>query len=263
MSGLLQRIGLLPGPLLPSFIIVGARKAGTSALFNMVAAHPDVLAPQIKELHFFNRDEEYRNGLPYYQVQFPLPEGWGRGKRTFEASVGYLQHPEVPQRIKWMLPEAHIVAILREPVSRAYSDWNMFRQFADHPRYAGQYDPRSFAEAVEDELADRRTPYVADYLAHGHYAPAIARYFQVFGRERVHLFSYGRFVRDPHGVVSEVMGLMGRTVQGIDPSAFTERANTRAYGTPMDPALKERLRAHCAPWQRELEDLIGSPFPLD
>ncbi len=260
--GILQRLGLLPGPLRPSFLIVGARKAGTSALFNMLSAHPDILPPRIKELHFFDREHEFRNGLPYYLARFPLPDGPGFGKTTFEASVGYLQHPEVPLRIADMLPKAHIVAILREPVSRAYSDWNMFRQFTGHPRYGSLADQRSFEEAVEEELAGCTTTGPGDYLAHGRYAPAVARYLEVFGRDRVHLFPYGLFMREPRTVVEQVLAVIGRSAGDIDPAVYGEKANTRAYGAAMEPDLRARLEAYCAPWQSELEQVIGRPFPL-
>lgn len=81
----------------PSLIVLGAMKGRTSALFNMLAAHPAVLTPVRKELHFFNNDERYSKGIDHYRAMFPLrPLRPLRLKRfvTFEASPSYLPNPK-------------------------------------------------------------------------------------------------------------------------------------------------------------------------
>ena len=146
LSELLKRVINKPSRIKPSFIIVGAQKAGTSALFEMLAKHPGILAPVTKEMHHFNVEASYAQGMGHYLSQFPI-RPLRRDPITFEATPAYLFHAAtVAPRIKEHLPEVTCVAILRDPVKRAYSAWNMFRDFKNNPKNAHLHDPRSFKE---------------------------------------------------------------------------------------------------------------------
>ncbi len=263
MSSLFQLAKRLAAPLrprlLPSIVIVGAQKAGTSALFSMLVRHPRVIAPVEKELTFFGNDNTYALGMAHYRRMLPLRPLRGSGWATLDATPNYLYRPAAAGRIRRHLPGAQIVAVLRDPVKRARSDWNMFHQFQAHPRYAHLYDPRSFAEAMADELAD---PPPFGYLARGHYAPQVERYFSLFGRDRVLIIGYPELKASPEAVLRRIAG-----AAGLDPGLFPDRirevkANVRAYAEPVDAALEERLRAYYAPHLRELDEVLGEPLDL-
>lgn len=242
----------------PSFLIVGAQKAGTSALFEMLAQHPMLLAPEVKELDFFSREENYGKGLSFYLDQFPLKPWEDRGQRTFEASPSYLDPPEVPARIKAMFPDMRIVIILRDPVKRAYSAWNMYRQFEHHPKYAHRYDPRPFTTAIEENLrGGKATGPIDDYLERGVYAPRVQRYFDTFGRSNVLVIPYPLYRADPGTVLDQVCDHVGleRMVPGAKGTRST--ANKRPYESPMPEEMKERLYHHFTPAMHELWQLLG------
>lgn len=247
----------------PSLLLIGAQKAGTSAVFDMLSRHPQVIRPRVKEIMFFNRDEEYEKGLRHYLAKFPARPLRGGPAITFEASVGYLYHDETPRRIKAMLPGVQLAAILREPVSRAYSAWNMFRQFRDHRLYADLYDPRPFEQAIMEEIDGHPVHRAHRYLDRGHYAPQLRRYFDVFGREGLQLFSYGQLQEDPRSVVDAILRTVDLDAAPLGDKVFKVRKNKRPYVSTLSPALEDRLRAHCASWQGELEDLLGHGFPLE
>lgn len=148
----------------PDLLIVGAQKAGTTALFNYLDARPGFVGAQRKELRFFNRDERYARGVEWYEQFFDAR----RPGVKFEATPEYLYHPAVPERIHAHYPDVRIVMLLREPVARAYSAWNMYRHWADtgfmplalwqsrhdNPLYRlfFEREPPSFEEYVEHEM---------------------------------------------------------------------------------------------------------------
>ena len=112
----------------PAFIIIGAQKSGTSALHSMLRQHPQIMVPGEKELHFFDDGLIRYGDFSTYHSSFPLPFQLSPNKITGEASPSYLYHPDCPKRIYNYSPGMLLVAVLREPVSRAYSGWNMYKK---------------------------------------------------------------------------------------------------------------------------------------
>jgi hypothetical protein len=80
---------------LPSALIIGAQRSGTTSLFNYLVQHPDVLPPIGKEIHYF--DFNYARGVKYYRGRFPYSHRLRRGALTLDATPYYLAHPLVPE----------------------------------------------------------------------------------------------------------------------------------------------------------------------
>src|SRR3954470_5863619 len=99
---------------LPSVLIIGAQRSGTTSLFNYLVQHPDVLPPLGKESHYF--DIRYARDLRWYRGRFPYAHRLARGSLTLDASPYYLMHPLVPQRVEQVLPGIKLVALLRNPI---------------------------------------------------------------------------------------------------------------------------------------------------
>ena len=180
----------------PDFFIVGAPKCGTSAMAHYLSAHPDIFLAR-KEMHVFGQDlrfspQFYRRDLSTYLSEF---DKWEGQKRGGEASVWYLYSTQAAAEIKAFNPDARIIIMLRDPVEMAHSLYHQFRY--DRNEQLG-----TFEEALEAE-ADRRAggrvgrrAYFADGLRYhdvGAYTEQIRRYFDVFGRERVHMVVYDDF----------------------------------------------------------------------
>lgn len=247
-------------PPLPSFLVIGAQKAGTSALFKMLATHPELLAPEVKEQHFFDREEVFALGADHYRAQFPHPSG--RRAHSFEATPSYLYLPQVPARIHAMLPEARLIAILREPVSRAYSAWNMFRSFAPEGPRGHLHDPRPFAQAVEDEMAGRTPNWVHHYLDRGLYSRQLERYHALFPRERLLVVRYTELKRDPASVLERVVRHTGLSPFTFAPATLHVRDNVRAYPEPLDPTLADHIRRWYGAERDALSTLLGPDMDL-
>ena len=160
MSGLAELVPTLPDPVravlrnavwtygratsfgrpLPDFLILGAQKAGTTALYSYLRKHPSIIGPSWKEVSYFDR--HYARGPAWYRGNFPNKLRT-RGALVGEASPSYLFHPLGPRRVRELVPEARLVALLRDPVDRALSHYN-------HERALGR-EPLSFEDALAAE----------------------------------------------------------------------------------------------------------------
>jgi Sulfotransferase domain len=129
---------------LPNCLIIGAAKAGTTSLFQALAGHPHVFASPVKEVGFFSHDDRFAQGLEWYQREYF--RGAGSARVRLEASPAYLTWSDkVAERIRRSYDgrPVKLVAILRDPVTRAYSHYC-------HRVRLG-HEPLSFAEALEQE----------------------------------------------------------------------------------------------------------------
>lgn len=160
---------------LPNFLVVGAMKAGTSWLSEMLDEHPGVFVAQ-QEPHFFNNTANYARGLDWYEAWFEGADGYAA---VGEKTAGYLLGRDFLPLIAETLPGVRILAVLRNPVSRAVSQIN------HHLRYGDIAMPNTDDWLRSDDFAriDERFA----ILERGHYAEQLARYFEILGRDRVHV----------------------------------------------------------------------------
>ena len=108
---------------LPDFVIIGAQKAGTTSLYDLMTRHPSIAPAYDKELRYFST--YYDRGETWYRSNFPVV----RGQLTGESTPSYVFYSAAPSRMKKLLPNARIIVILRNPVDRAYSHYNMVVRF--------------------------------------------------------------------------------------------------------------------------------------
>ncbi|MET7709572.1 sulfotransferase [Micromonospora sp. NPDC005413] len=249
-----------PGPL-PDFLVIGGQRCGTTSLYHHLAAHPRVRVATGKELQYFS--VHHGRGTRWYRGHFPrlAPD-----ERTFEASPYYLFHPSVPSRVAATLPEARFVALLRDPVQRAYSHYL-------HTRSYGA-EPLSFADALdaeEDRLAramrggpDTRAAHSAlrnhSYAARGRYAEQLERWFAHVPRERIHVTRTEDLNVDPAGTYGEILSFLD--LPAFTPEAFTRHTRRVDDGTSqLTPDLRDRLTEHFKPHNARLAALLGWPDP--
>jgi lipopolysaccharide transport system ATP-binding protein len=166
------------GPL-PDFVVLGTQKGGTSFFYRLLTEHPLVRGAAAKELHFF--DNKFAEGVGWYRRCFSEGERVD-GQRTItgEASPSYLFDPQVPERIARIVPEARLIALLRNPVDRAYSHYQM--------EVRRGKEARSFEEATEEEMTsaegEGNTVDVRyAYLRRGLYAEQLERFSFFANRE--------------------------------------------------------------------------------
>lgn len=242
----------------PRLVILGAQKAGTTAFFTMLAKHPKALPPHAKELDFFAEDALYAKGMTFYRSLFPAIPLKSFGHFTFEASPSYLYYADkCAPRIAKNLPRATCVAILRDPVQRAFSAWNMRRDFINHPRRAHLHDSRSFAQAVDDELSGREKDPTKLYLKRGLYSGQIAPFLELLPREQVLVFSYNEFKADPKQLIDRVLGSAKLEPYPSGTELTHVKVHAQPYTAKLDESLASELYDYYATDVSKLKDLLG------
>jgi len=242
---------------LPDFAIIGAQKGGTTTLHQLLVGHPRVRRPFGKEMHYFSH--RYDRGLEWYKNRFPAPDG--PGTITGEASPYYLFHPHAPRRMAGVLPDARLIALLRNPVDRAYSHYNMLANRGIEPlsfEEALGAEPGRVGGETERMLADER--YVSfdhqyfSYLSRGIYVDQLRAWEEYF--ERGHLFllkSEDFFERTPQTMrlVLDFLGLPYREPEGRSIWLKGE------YDREMNPKTRRRLEEYYEPHNRRLYEYLG------
>lgn len=178
-------------------MLVGAPKAGTTSLYRYAAQHPGITAHEQRECSYFFSDDEYKHGydacLNKYFPQQTHPPAALLTKHVFT-----MYRPDAVARLKTHNPEAHVFALLRDPIRRAYSSfW--------YSRRRGWDPAESFEKAIEWETR-RQAPddgWLANrdrmHLRVGIYHPHIERLIETFGREHVHIFLTDDLAQDAAG----------------------------------------------------------------
>jgi hypothetical protein len=248
---------------LPDALIIGAQKAGTTALYAYLRWHPAILGPSWKEVNFFDR--HYRRGEAWYRGHFPNELRVWRVRRrgldpiVAEASTGYLFHPLAPERVAALLPSVRLVALVRDPVDRAYSHYQ-------HEVALGR-ESLSFGEAIdrEDErMRGELERMVGDpgyfsyawwnyaYLARGRYAEQLERWLEVFPREQLLVVPTDDLRDAPRETYARVLDFVRAPPHELDgyPTIFS-----REY-SEMSPDTRTRLSAYYTGPNRRLYELL-------
>lgn len=195
----------------PTFLIIGEMKCGTTALARYLARHPDIYVSPKKEVHFFDR--RFELGLDWYARHF---EQSGPATAIGEATAHYFYDAAAPERIARTLPEVRLIALLRNPADRAYSQYW-------HARTRG-LERLSFEAALEQEASRLKSPKPMDrwrfsYLDRGHYLNQIQRYDRHFGRDRLHVI----VSEDMRSSAAEAVKAVCRFI-GVDPERLPHNA---------------------------------------
>lgn len=196
--------------MLPDFILGGAAKAGTTAIWQWLSAHPNVYMAK-KEPHFFLAVGPDRSTLAAtdvldredYEALFADAQA---GQIRGEASVNYLFGEGVSERIAAFVPSAKLIFVLREPVSRAFSHYVM--DVRDGSRSSVDDFERDFWELEVCGPPLRRDPY-NPYRDPGYYARQLGPFLDTFGSENVLVILYEDFLRNPEPVLEEICLFIG------------------------------------------------------
>lgn len=176
----------------PDFVLIGAAKAGTTALYWYLQEHPEVYMSPLKETNFFAYGVDQEGRLLYGDPElhrFPIKtheayaelfNGAGNAKAVGEASPIYLECPQAAARIRHLVPDARIICGLRDPVDRAYSDYLMYL------RNRG----RRFEPATELQPSARWAQPDSHWMQLGFYHDQLARYYEAFTTRNIHVFLF-------------------------------------------------------------------------
>jgi hypothetical protein len=252
---------------LPDFVIIGARKAGTTFLYNLLTRHPYVEPAAAKEVHYFDNliTEE---DIEWYRRCFPKPK-YENGRRTITGeATPYLAHPLAPERMARAIPQARLIALLRNPADRAYSDYQ-------HVVSRGK-EPLTFEEAIElaitaMEAENSRPPGKPSgtkgedgpnerrrYLSRSIYVDQLLRWSKFFGEDQLLVLKSEDLFADTPGTLELILNFLG--LPEWKPESWREspkRRNEGSYKRRMDPATRRRLERFFEPHNRRLYEYLG------
>jgi hypothetical protein len=229
---------------LPNFLIIGAMKAGTTLLWDVLSQHPDVYMSQVKEPHYFALVSEETPSLEGtqgtirqltdYQTLFTAA---GSAVAIGEASTSYLHTHGAAEQIYQLLPTAKLICVLRNPIERSYSHYLYLARRGVEPE-------RSFAAALAQESTriSQGVPF-GRYLTIGHYHQHLQRYLQLFPREQLYICLFEDLTKRPAEVYPEIFD-------------FLNISNTFLPDTSI------RRNPSGVPKNRWLDQLIAQPNPL-
>lgn len=247
----------------PDFLIIGTQKGGTTSLYSYLAAHPKVSPAITKEVHYF--DFHYHCGDLWYCAHF-VPAAWPSAlrHRTGEASPGYLYNPYAAARVAAFAPEVKLIVMLRNPVERAYSHYQMsLRRGREHHPFDAALELEAERLSVERErlgveraFAEGRSHRNHSYLARGHYAEQLEGWFEHFPRDQFLILGSEHFFANPAQVHAATMRFLELPLQPLQ-----RYRNLNGLGrSGLEPALRERLETYFAPHNARLERLLGAPY---
>lgn len=220
----------------PDFIGIGVQRAGTSWLYECLRAHPEVFMPT-KEIHFF--DMHYNRGSHWYSSKFELaPRSMQRGEYTPD----YLSHPEAISRIHAYDPTVKLIAILRDPVDRAYSAFQLFKSH-------GQLGGLSFEQALKVQ---------PNLLTDGFYSKQLDDLFQYFPKRQVHIALFEDIQIDSKTFFKDVCSFLNIDA-AFQPASLGSIKNASAFPEMQArlnlPAIQQWLtKSSLGPFVRPLKD---------
>jgi len=256
---------------MPDFLIIGAQKCGTTALYDMLVKHPQILESSRKEVHFFDRN--FVKGLYWYRRHFPtrwelwcIKQRYRKPAVTGEATPIYLFHPLAAERVHLKLPNIKLICILRDPVDRAYSHYQHEVRFG--------MESLSFEEALNqeaerlegEEIKVRKDPYYRpfrlahySYQARGFYLQQLQQWWKWFGKEQILVLFNEDLRRD-------YLSLLNRVFQfiGVDQVLqWEKRSSNEGEYKEMPGHLRKRLAGLYQPANQLLSQTLGMSVPWD
>lgn len=180
----------------PNFLYLGPDKAGSSWLHEVLLTHPQIYLTPAKDLYFFDR--YYDRGAVWYLDQFAA----ARDDQTVVGEVcqDYLSFPPAPERIRDVLgTDVRMMVTLRDPVERAFSSYLYMLKHGE--------EPGTFAEALTGR---------PELVEHSSYGAGLARFYEMFDRDRIHVAHFDQLQTDPQAFIDGVLRFLGVSPMTLD-----------------------------------------------
>lgn len=245
---------------LPSFMIIGAQKSGTSSLFDYLSEHPQLYPSSPKEVHFFDGgldpdSNDFERGLTWYRAHFPMWKGPG----AFEASPLYLFDPRCPKRISDLLPEVKLIVVLRNPTERAISHYfhSMRSGRESLPIMEALLEEESRLKSLVDEKRVESLIHHS-YKSRGRYTEQLKRFFEYFPKRQVLILKGEDLFQRPEEVLSQVFKFVNASeefsVKELKPRNVSENR------TQVDSGVYSYLDEYFSVEKQALYELIGVDY---
>jgi hypothetical protein len=190
------------------FIGIGTARSNTTWIYNCLREHPQIFMPQKKELHFFDCDKQFNKGIDYYNNYFAdykdeLLQG--------EFTPRYMLYKEALLRIKKIFPNTKIIISLRNPIERAWSQYNFFK-------YNKKKEPEDNFDRALNGF------YKEDYLEKSLYYKQLKNVFEIFSRNNIHIILADEIKSNPKKIITDLYSFLG-VEEDYTPSCIRKKIN--------------------------------------
>ena len=235
-SRLVRLVGQAMNQTKVQFLVAGTQKGGTSALHVYLKKHPQICTADVKEVHFFDNDWLFssrisRHLLYRYYHSFFNPKNHHR--IVGECTPSYMYRAQCPQRISEYNPQMKFILLLRNPIDRAFSHWNMHRERGT--------EPASFWDAIQRQQARRRQALpdqerAASYLDRSFYSEQLTRLWRYFPQTNTLVLKSEQLRDNPNDALDRIASFLE-----LDPFPRVEpiTVHARPYVSPM--AARDRV----------------------
>ena len=247
---------------LPDFIISGTVRSGTTSLYYNICEHPSVLPASYDEIGFF--DSNYHLGINWYRSMFPTEKEMKQVKKetnfaiTGEDTPFYFWKKEAAERIFEDIPNSKIIIIFRNPVDRAYSNYNL--------GIRKKTESLSFEDAIDEEMNFLKTHSFRDavdrrrsYLSKGLYENQIKIWLDNFPREQIHILCTEDMKKNPKESLLKIfqfLGIPNYTLKNPQKQKLAEYKK-------MDDKTREKLLTFYEPYNQKFFETIQEKFDWD
>lgn len=235
----------------PDFIIVGTPKSGTTSLYSYLSEHEEIFPALEKEPFYFFSDGlgKYKKGIRWYKSFFPSDKEKGN-KITGEASAPYLYYSESVKNIKKEVPNGKFIILLRNPVDRLFSHYQMGVRSGRQNRTFEQTTRPLFHYGLEN------CP--VDWINQSYYLPQIKRWFKYFpNRDQTLIIKSEDLFNDTQETFDLVCEFLSISKQNIKSLPVKNKGN---YKDSIDPKLRKKLEDTYGECNKELEEYLGIKF---
>ncbi len=247
---------------LPDFIIGGTVRSGSTSLYYNICEHPSVLEASYDEIGFF--DSNYHLGIEWYRSMFPKQKEMNEIRKstgfaiTGEDTPFYFWKKEAIERISEMIPDIKIISIFRNPVDRAFSNYNLGIRL--------KTEELSFEESIEEELnyikrngfrnaVDRKR----SYISKGIYEKQIKFWFEIFPKEQIHILSTEDMHKNPEKELQKIFKFLEIPEYTIK----NPQKQKSAKYEKMNEKTRERLLNYYQPFNEKFFKIINQKFDWD
>lgn len=248
----------------PTYLIIGTQKGGTTSLYRYLSGHPDIRESYVKEVHFFDLNFDRRE--PWYRAHFNLrlPGMANANAISGDCTPYYMFHPHAPSRVASLYPWMKIIAVLRNPVDRAYSHYM-------HNKRKGR-ESRSFEAAIAEErliMPEEIERLTADprhdsmyhrhfsYLFRGIYIEQLLRWARYFPSDQILVIHSEDIFLSPQTVFSQMLRFLG--LRDHCPDDF-RAFNKQHYSSHMQGETRDELREFFHPFNMQLYEYLNTDF---
>lgn len=267
--------------LMPDFLIIGGERCGTSSLYYYLTELPHIVSASTKETHFF--DENFAKGIGWYRAQFPSSARKHYANKllkqdliTGEGTPYYMLYPHTPKRTFEIVPNVKLIALLRNPVDRAYSKYAI--------EIGGGFETWSFEDAIRGEherLAGEREKMLQDenyysqsfrhfsYLARGIYVDQLENWMRYYPKEQMLVLRSEDLYSNPAAVLQQTLEFLG-VPDSVPHKEFKNyrRPSKKGYRNKvvlpkLDPKMRQCLIEYFKPHNARLYEFLGVDFDWD